>query len=55
MPGAISQGKASKILGDRSVRGNPLTGKQRRLSGAVATGKDKLKSFAMKARATKIT
>ena len=50
MPASLSQAKAQKILEDRSVRGKALTGKQRRFMGAVASGKSKLKSLALKAR-----
>jgi len=36
--GSLSPGKARKILHDKKVRGNPLTDKQRRYMGAVASG-----------------
>ena len=35
---ALSKGKARKILHDKSVRGHPLTDRQRRFMGAVASG-----------------
>ena len=47
------QDKARQILKDRSVRGKSLTGKQRGFFGAVASGKSKIKSLAMKARGIK--
>ena len=36
--GSLSRSKARKILHDKKVRGHPLTSKQRRLFGAIASG-----------------
>jgi hypothetical protein len=36
--GSLTRSKAKKILHDKTVRGRPLTGKQRRLFGALASG-----------------
>lgn len=35
----LSKGKAREILHDKSVHGRPLTGRQRRFMGAVASGR----------------
>lgn len=35
---SLTAHKARKILHDKSVRGHPLTAKQRRFMGAVASG-----------------
>ena len=37
-PSRMSKPKARQILSDDSVRGNPLTDKQRRLFGSLASG-----------------
>lgn len=38
---ALSKGKAAEILHDKSVRGKPLTDRQRRFMGAVASGRSR--------------
>ena len=38
MAGKLTSTKARKILRDKSVRGNPLTKKQKRFMGAIAGG-----------------
>ena len=40
----LSPEKARKILHDKSVRGHPLTDKQRRFFGARASGKKRKKT-----------
>jgi hypothetical protein len=39
----LTAAKARKILHDKSVKGHPLTGKQRRFFGARASGQPKKK------------
>lgn len=39
MGGPLSRAKAREILHDGTVHGKPLTGRQRRYMGAVASGK----------------
>jgi hypothetical protein len=48
----IGEHKARKILRDRSVRGNPLTGKQKRFFGFIAGGGNPTRRI-MKQRAKK--
>lgn len=36
--GALTRTKARKMLHDKTVRGRPLTGPQRKLFGAIASG-----------------
>lgn len=44
----LTSGKAKEILRDKSVRGNPLTGRQKRFFGAVAGGEKPRQLAALK-------
>ena len=48
--GAPSAAKAREILHDGTVRGNPLTSRQRRFMGAAAGGTSTMKQMSRKER-----